>query len=313
MIERGLDWVYPLGGLDSRAGTAYACKNGRCRAIPIQSNMWYRMATRAMYSLQREEFERMVDRLQAKYDDSMYPLTEGGLKDVFVNPEWKCCICLTAHEGESWWLESFIFDTRADTASEDELFIAPFGRNCTQDQKKAFNYLRSVTLLMQLENKPLFTREEMLDAIQAINDRWGERLCQSASVHTVKAYDPEFPKRRGFETSSSKELFCISPQLSLPAWGMEVQVAYLPANPKPLSTEDIDELLEFCYSKVGSTYPDDSFEPYVSKTVDVNQNVSRVKHTTVWRQLREGRAALDDAARRAVERRSSQPANPNWT
>ena len=51
LIERGLDWVYPLGGLDSRAGTAYACTNRNCRAIPIQSNMWYRVATRIMKSV----------------------------------------------------------------------------------------------------------------------------------------------------------------------------------------------------------------------------------------------------------------------
>ena len=66
LIERGLDWVYPLGGLDSRAGTAHACKNKACRALPIQSNMWYRMASRVMQSVTPEEFETLIDNLQAK-------------------------------------------------------------------------------------------------------------------------------------------------------------------------------------------------------------------------------------------------------
>ena len=87
---------------------------------------------------------------------------------------------------------------------EDELFIAPFGNSLTLDQNKAFNYLRAVTLLIQLEDKPLFTRSEMLEAIQAINTRWGKRLCKSASVHVVKAYDPAFPNKRGHEAWTNK-------------------------------------------------------------------------------------------------------------
>ena len=145
-----------------------------------------------------------------------------------MNPEWKCPLCLTTHEKESWGFEAFIFDTRDSVEDAGELFIAPFGNNCTPDQKKAFNYLKAVTLLMEMEEKPLFTRKDLLDAIQAINERWGQRLCKSVSVEVVKSYEPAFPKKRGFETWSSKDLFCISPQLSLPAWGMEVQVAYLP-------------------------------------------------------------------------------------
>ena len=38
---------------------------------------------------------------------------------------------------------------------------------------------------MQLEEKPLFTRIDLLGAIQAINTRWGKRLCRSESVHVV--------------------------------------------------------------------------------------------------------------------------------
>ena len=67
---------------------------------------------------------------------------------------------------------------------------------------------------------------------------------------------------------------CVSPQLSLPAFGMEVQVAYLPKkvyededpdDPVHLSTEHIDELLAFCHSKVGTVFPEEDFEEFVAK------------------------------------------------
>ena len=170
---------------------------------------------------------------------------------------------------------------------------------------------------MELEEKPLFTRKDLLDAIQAINERWGQRLCKSVSVEVVKSYEPAFPKKRGFETWSSKDLFCISPQLSLPAWGMEVQVAYLPEKaydekedpnePIALSTEAIDELLALCHSKVGTLYTDDDFDDYVEKTVDVNASTTRIKAPAVRKHIWEGKQCLDVAAEVAKRRRAAGP------
>ena len=156
------------------------------------------------------------------------PFTEKALKDLYINPEWKCPLCLTPYEKESWAYESIIFDTRGSIEDEDELFIAPFGSNITYDQKEAFNYCKTITMCMTLAGKTLFTRNDMLDAIRTINCRWGKRLCQSRSVSVVKAYDPGCPNWRGTETWTSKEIFCISNELSLPAWGMDIQVAYMP-------------------------------------------------------------------------------------
>ena len=166
---------------------------------------------------------------------------------------------------------------------------------------------------MQLENKPLFTRNDMLDAIHQINHRWGKRLCKSASVHIEKAWEPSRPKIRGTETCTNKELFCISPQLSLPAFGLEVQVAYLPEkayaaedpdDPIHLTTENIDELLAFCHSKVGMQISEEEFEEYVAKTVDVNKGESGIKPKTVRTNFANNKAALDVAAARAAHRRS---------
>ena len=173
---------------------------------------------------------------------------------------------------------------------------------------------------MQLEGQPLFNRREMIEAIREINSRWGQRLCTSASVQQVKAYDPDptVPKR-GFETTTSKTLFCLSPYLSLPAWGMEVQVAYLPEkayakednpdDPAHLSTEDIDIILEFCYQRIGSLRPDEGFEDLVEKTVQVEKyykGTSGMKASTVWKQIWDGKTALVNAAQAAYERRQKQ-------
>ena len=57
LLGRGMDWVYQLGGIESRAGTSYACKNPRCRAIPIQSHMWYRVATMILEDLPQAQVE----------------------------------------------------------------------------------------------------------------------------------------------------------------------------------------------------------------------------------------------------------------
>ena len=170
---------------------------------------------------------------------------------------------------------------------------------------------------MQLEDNPLFTREDLLNAIQAINDRGGRRLCKSVSVKTVKSYEPAHPKKRGFETWSTKDLYCISPALSLPAWGMEIQVAYLPElayapeedpdEPIALSTEAIDELLAFCQSKVGIMYPDVDWDDYVDKTVEVNSNTTRVKASTVRKQISEGKHCLEVATAAAKRRRADGP------
>ena len=76
-----------------------------------------------------------------------------------------------------------------------------------------------------------------------------------------------------------------------------------PEDPIHLSTDDIDVIIEFCNSKVGSLYPEKEFEDYVAKTVEVNKETTGVKPATVRRQLREGRTALANAADAAAERR----------
>ena len=146
-------------------------------------------------------------------------------------------------------------------------------------------------------------------------------MCTSASVQQVKAYDPDptVPKR-GYETTTSKTLFCLSPHLSLAAWGMEVQVAYLPEkayakednpdDPAHLSTADINIILEFCYQRIGSLrITDDGFKDLVKKTVMVDKyykGAQGVNEATVWKQLEEGRAALANAAQASYERRREQ-------
>ena len=103
----------------------------------------------------------------------------------------------------------------------------------------------------------------MLNAIDTINTRWDNRVCRPQSVHSVKMYDPEEPWKRGFETDTVKHAYCVSPELSLPSWGLEINVAYLPREAYTtdvdasrrrsafLKPEQIDDLLEFMYGKVG--------------------------------------------------------------
>ena len=80
-----------------------------------------------------------------------------------------------------------------------------------------------------------------------------------------------------------------------------------PNEPMALSTESIDELLALCHSKVGTMYPDDAFDEYVAKTVDVKASTTGIKSSTVRKQLWEGKECLTVAAEVAKRRRAAGP------
>ena len=77
-----------------------------------------------------------------------------------------------------------------------------------------------------------------------------------------------------------------------------------PDDPIHLTTENIDELLAFCHSKVAMKISEEEFEEYVAKTVEVNKGDSGIKPKTVRSNFYNSKTALDVAAARAATRRS---------
>ena len=213
--------------------------------------------------------------------------------------------------------ETLIFDTRENTEANGELFIAPFGLRHTNEQKQGINYLKAVTLMMQLENKPLFDKDDVVAAIAAINQRWGNRLATSRSVHTVKAFDPTEDAEKEYVANYNQQLICLNPQLSLPTFGMEIQVAYMPEeayndvedleNPTFLSREEIDDFLAICHAKVGTEYNINEFQEFIQKSAEYQKETSTVnpeKESTIRSRIRSGHEALESAAVASAARRA---------
>ena len=223
---------------------------------------------------------------------------------------------MTNYGKSSWMYETFIFDTRENPEADGELFIAPFGLHCSKEQKKAFSYLRAITLMMQLEGKPLFDREDLIAAIAAINQRWGNRLAASMSVHSVKAFDPTEHGDKDYVENYNQQLICLNPQLSLPTWGMEIQVAYMPVeayadedpeNPTFLSAKEIDDFLAICHAKVGTEYDINEFQEFVQKSAEYQKETNTVnpeKESTIRSRIWSGQEALKSAAVASAARRA---------
>ena len=73
-----------------------------------------------------DEFKSLIDDIN---QGRGMGLTEETFQKAHIttNPEWRCPLCITRFEGESWGLQALICDTRDDDMSNDEIFIAPLG------------------------------------------------------------------------------------------------------------------------------------------------------------------------------------------
>ena len=178
LIEKGVDWIPQLGGKGSPLAVNYSCRNPKCRAIPIRADRWMRFATTLMRALTYDQFREFIDRM----NQPGMCLTEQNFvaADLVANPEWRCPICITKFEKESWGLQALICDTRDDVMSTDEIFIAPLG-NMSQSVERAIGYLKTVTLLNEINNNG-FNVQQMIEAIGRVNDRYAKRVITSQSV-----------------------------------------------------------------------------------------------------------------------------------
>ena len=185
-----------------------------------------RVATMLMQTLTRDQFLELIHTLST---DKSQHLTEASFKDkqVIVNPEWRCPLCITTFEGPSWGLQAMLCDTRSDPNSPDEIFIAPLGYLSTAVEK-AFGYLKIVTLMNELEGKEDFRVQDIIDAIGRINARYVNRIIRSQSVRQVKSWSPGGPNVTEYAATTSKKLFCMSSQLSIRNGGEWIEVCYLP-------------------------------------------------------------------------------------
>ena len=66
LLEKGVDWIPQMGGSRSPFAMAYACRNQKCRCIPVRADQWMRFATRAMSVLTLDEFIRLIDTLKSR-------------------------------------------------------------------------------------------------------------------------------------------------------------------------------------------------------------------------------------------------------
>ena len=96
-LEKGVDWIPQMGGSKSPFAMNYACRNSKCRCVPVRADKWMRFATKTMSTMSQDEFLRIIDALNA---DPKKFLTEESLKGakVIVNPEWRCPLCITKFE-----------------------------------------------------------------------------------------------------------------------------------------------------------------------------------------------------------------------
>ena len=212
LLEKGSDWIPQLGGSGSPFAQNYSCRNKRCRCIPLRADKWMRFALMLMQSLTKDEFLELVRTLSA---DKSQHLTEASFKDkqVIVNPEWRCPLCITTFEGSSWELQALMCDTRTDTNSTDKIFIAPLGR-MSHPVQRAFGYLKLVTLMNELKGVD-FKVHDMINAISKINARYAERIIKSQSVKHVRTWSADQPHVPEYAATTTKQLFCINSQLSL--------------------------------------------------------------------------------------------------
>ena len=98
-----------------------------------------------------EEFKLLIDKMN---QGPGMGLTEETFKGahVITNPEWRCPLCITRFEGESWGVQALICDTRDDVMPDDEIFTAPLGY-MSPPVEKAIGYLKTVTLLNEIDNQ----------------------------------------------------------------------------------------------------------------------------------------------------------------
>ena len=184
-----------------------------------------RFALMLMQELTKEQFEDLINTLDS---DRSQHLTEESFKNkrVIVNPEWRCPLCITTFEKESWGLQALLCDTRTDTNSTDKIFIAPLG-NMSQPAQKAFGYLKLVTLMNELEGVDFKVRD-VINAITTINERYAQRIIKSQSVKHVRTWSADQPNVPEYAATTTKQLFCINSQLSLRNGGEWIDVCYLP-------------------------------------------------------------------------------------
>ena len=100
--------------------------------------------------------------------------------------------------------------------------------NLTNKVRDACAYLKTVTLMNELENNENFNMNQLLSAISRINSRYEKRVFNSQSVQNVKSWTPECPKARGYEAETTKQLICVNSKLSLPHGGLFINVCQLP-------------------------------------------------------------------------------------
>ena len=102
LLDRGISWVTPLGGMQAKAFLVYACTEPTCMLAPISTSDWYFVATAT----------------QVKMIDQLLTL------DKIMGPQWRCPFC---HKRFTWSGASraLILDHRLDYTSEDPLIVLP--------------------------------------------------------------------------------------------------------------------------------------------------------------------------------------------
>ena len=166
-----------------------------------------------MQTLNHDQFIELIRTLST---DRSQHLTEASFEDkqVILNPEWRCPLCITTFEGPPWGLQAMLCDTRTYPNNEDEICIAPLG-HLSPPVEKAFGYLKIVALMNELEGNENFRVQDIIDAIGRINARYVNRNITSQSVCQVKSWIPEEPTVPEYAATTSKKLLCISSQLSI--------------------------------------------------------------------------------------------------
>ena len=280
LLEKGADWVTPLGGRRSRVTIHYVCIN--CMMAPVSSADWFFFVKEIHVIVEIQDI------------DGHEVAVEKCIKIAPPKGQWRCALCNMkyAHQHASRIL---CLDPRLSPTDEDPLFIVALANDANQESAETvelFNkneymisWLQHVTLINQIDTK--ITRDAVLDAISSLNHLVVNKLGHSRTVQwkkVINQYEDESCKYQQHELI----MVSSSPELSLGQLG-----GHIPVLPVPNQNEyglrpqaDLNKIL----AMVGATVINNDAPGHHVKMGDTQ---------TIPRIYKRGHEAFREAAQRA--------------
>ena len=276
LLERGADWMTPLGGVKSKCYMFYTCTLCDPNQGAVSSSGWFLTSSAVVAD----------------------PWT--GILSKLVNPKWKCPFCGGKYKCVNG-ARGLVIDDREHEEDEGEVVILPLTWNLHQQEpnhpdhelekqvEALIDFLRYVSLADQVGID--VDAKVIRNAIDQTNFMVQNRLQATRSVK-FKRTKNIVTENVDYPTTGAK-IVCLAPELSLSVIGTEIPVIEMPVGiPYPTLEE-----LAFIVTTIGSMV---MHRPLPAHTIDdVGKNAEEIE-----RAYTKGRKSLDFMHRRS----SSGPA-----